>query len=243
MSPETIRALTALNRRFYRTHAARFDASRREAWPGFGRIWEALPEKPRRVLDVGCGNGRFGASMGARVPDGHYLGVDACRELLAACRRRSGLPSHSELLQLDAIAHPAALPGGPFDLIAVIALLHHVPGRATRANLLAELARRLAPGGTLLITRWRLGAAPELDRLQLPASAWRDVPIDPADLEPGDLLLSFDGGSAVPRYCHALASEEIRAAADAASLACCHRFRADGRGGAANDCWLLRAAA
>ena len=71
MSPETVLALNEINRRFYRTSAEAFSASRDYPWLGWERIVGGFPEPPHSVLDVGCGNGRFGVYLAASLGGGY----------------------------------------------------------------------------------------------------------------------------------------------------------------------------
>ncbi|MBI5666839.1 MAG: class I SAM-dependent methyltransferase [Chloroflexi bacterium] len=66
MNPETIRRLNAINREFYRITAPEFDQTRGTAWPGWERLLPYL-RAPLSVLDVGCGNGRFGVFLHEKV--------------------------------------------------------------------------------------------------------------------------------------------------------------------------------
>ena len=99
MNDDTARALEAINRAFYRERAAEFSATREAPWRGWERLLARVrsPKRtsPLRVLDVGCGNGRFGAFLaGALEADGtrlEYVGVDASAPLLAAARLREVL--------------------------------------------------------------------------------------------------------------------------------------------------------
>src|SRR5687768_7374258 len=85
MDITTIRHLNAINREFYRITGDEFDATRGQAWNGWGKIrtyimppLRILPKDipPLHVLDVGCGNGRFGVYL-AGYPGGlFYHGVD-----------------------------------------------------------------------------------------------------------------------------------------------------------------------
>ena len=103
MSPEIQRVLRAINRRFYDRFAPEFDASRGRPWPGWERVVDCLVP-PVAVLDVGCGNGRFGAYLAGRSDGLSYLGVDACGALLRAATERLGkvLETH-ELRRLDVL--------------------------------------------------------------------------------------------------------------------------------------------
>lgn len=59
MNTQTIQRLNAINREFYQITAHEFDQTRGTAWPGWERLLPYL-RPPLTVLDVGCGNGRFG---------------------------------------------------------------------------------------------------------------------------------------------------------------------------------------
>ncbi|MFN7209248.1 MAG: class I SAM-dependent methyltransferase, partial [Aggregatilineales bacterium] len=78
MDEAACRALNALNRAFYAQAAENFDESRGRAWNGWRRLLphlEGLPV-PRRILDVGCGNGRFGRFLARHLPQVRYHGMD-----------------------------------------------------------------------------------------------------------------------------------------------------------------------
>jgi SAM-dependent methyltransferase len=238
MSPETVLALNEINRRFYRTSAEAFSGSRDYPWLGWERIVGGLPAPPRSVLDVGCGNARFGAYLAAWLGgEFSYLGVDASAELLALARRRSDLPSDTALIERDLVAGPSAdaLPGGHYSLVAAFGLLHHVPSFARRLELLGEMVERLEPGGRLAISVWRFGAFERFQHKLVPF----EPPIETADLEPGDVLLSFGEAPGAVRYCHFLDEDEIDRLLAAAALPCLDRFWADGREETLNDYLVL----
>ena len=81
MKDEIVDKLLKLNQGFY-THFARpFADSRTSPQPGFSRLLEHLPENYERVLDVGCGNGRFGQFMMTTCSPFNYTGLDFTSEL------------------------------------------------------------------------------------------------------------------------------------------------------------------
>ena len=94
MDDATALALNAINLALYRDRAAEWSAVRTRPWRGFARVageLASLPGERLRVLDVGCGNGRF-----LRTLD-EALG--ALRQQLGFASRRLGGDHHAaELL-------------------------------------------------------------------------------------------------------------------------------------------------
>ncbi|MEM9174512.1 MAG: class I SAM-dependent methyltransferase [Myxococcota bacterium] len=254
MDEFTRRQLHALSRAFYDERAEAFDASRIGLpWPGWTRLRESLPTARASVLDVGCGNGRFAAWLAQADVAFDYVGTDASASLLAAARERvapalAAAGCEARFVAQDFLERPdgpgEALPQGPFSLVALMGVLHHVPGRETRAGLVAAAADRLAPGGLLALTLWRFAGRPRFEKRRVPWSAVGTVlgaPVDEARLEAGDALLRFgDDPEAAPRYCHETDEAELEDWARAAGLETVALFAADGAQGDLNRHWIAR---
>jgi SAM-dependent methyltransferase len=237
MTPETARALARINEEFYRRHALLFASKRDRPWPGMRRVLDAVPA-PRTVLDVGCGHGRFAQLLAERGVRASYQGVDASAELLALARARTDLTEGAQFARADVIESPQAISRGPFDLIGVFGVIHHVPREVTRAALVRALAERLAPGGTLAVAFWRTtGDEDGARRL-----AWSRAGIDERELEPGDRLQRFDTDDMVYRFSHFADEAELARLATAAGLPLAARFDSDGAGGVSNAYLLWRRA-
>jgi tRNA (uracil-5-)-methyltransferase TRM9 len=248
-------ALNTLNRDFYAREAQAFRAARREPWPGFARVLARLraaasvpgASRPQAVLDVGSGDGRFAQYLSdALGSELDYTGVDASLELTAHARAR-GLGAAFRFEARDFVeADPdAALPDGPFVLIALFGVLHHVPGQNARRELLRALARRLLPGGLLAFTFWRLDGDARFDSRVIDWSEHNgraSTPIALAQLERGDTLLRF-GQAEAPRYCHFCDPVETEELVGCTELTLLDRFRADGRGNQLNEYVVLSARA
>jgi len=247
----TLRALNAINRAFYREGAAEFSATRDQPWPGWTRLAELLARAnlpaPLEVLDVGCGNGRFGCFLAEQQPELRYLGLDASAELLAIARSRGPIGADPELRQLDVVEQDldACLGEGRFSLVALMGVLHHLPGAERRRAVLRALAGRLRPGGLLALTAWQFEA---YQRFRDRIVAWEEYnlgaeePIDLAQLEPGDHLLRWGRGARL-RYCHFADEDETRALLAPLPCQTLASYRADGREANLNHYVVLRAGA
>jgi len=254
MDEKTVRALAAINRDFYRDSATAFSETRRASWPGWeplvGWVERRLPSPALRVLDVGCGNGRFGAflaeALPARAAGFDYCGLDASPPLLDSVRARRLPVATTEVLLGDVIETPleSLLADRTFSLIAVFGLLHHIPSERRRTALLSTLARRLEPGGLLALAFWRFDDFERFRARRRPFEDWnRDAAetIDVSQLEPGDHLLRWGEGTAAVRYCHHVDAAEAERLVGAAGLERLASYDADGREGSLNRYFVLGA--
>jgi SAM-dependent methyltransferase len=132
-------------------------------------LWEALPEggnpsdlklrlaflleharsvqdpagAPGRILDVGCGEGRFAAEL--TLAGLQVLGVDVAQEALRRARAK-----HADLdLRLVPVEGPWPLADSSFDVVWAGETIEHV---ADTAAWLSEVRRVLRSEGTLLLS-------------------------------------------------------------------------------------------
>jgi len=201
------------------------------------------------VLDIGCGNARLARFLDEAGLSIEYTGLDASDDLLTADAERlpKALLERCHLVHHDFVrtASPGSgLPPGPFDLTALMGVLHHVPGRDWRLALLGAARDRLRRGGILALAAWQFADRPRFAARQVEWSGIGTVlerPVDRAALEAGDRLLRFGNDpSAPPRYCHQVADREFEGWPQALGLEALEDFRADGSEGDLNRYWILR---
>jgi SAM-dependent methyltransferase len=231
MREETAKKIMDSVRSGYDTIAGEFAASRSDLQ------WLELDDFRRRVksgdriLDLGCGSGRvFKLFAGAAI---EYEGLDVSPELVAIARREN-----QDLLATFRVGSMLALPydDASFDVVLMIAALHHVPSRRFRLQAVREAARVLRPGGLLLLTNWDLWSHPKRWRW-LGRNLWRKA-TGRSDLDWNDVLVPWVRGVAetVWRYYHLFTLAELRRLCRAAGLEVEENVRVGERrrGGAAN---------
>jgi len=101
------------------------------------------PLAGKTALDVGCGAGLLSeplARLGAKV-----TGVDASPEVIAVAREHAATAD----LDIDYRVADVARLGGAFDLVTAMEVIEHV---AEPAAFVEALAKRLAPGGLLIMS-------------------------------------------------------------------------------------------
>jgi len=123
-----------------------------------------------RVLDFGCGVGRFSAPIAELVSDGQVVGVDLVPKMIEFCRReiqpvfsnaefllsRSSNPHYDQFLSntkiepID-IEHWSQAKMGEFDLICALSVFTHLDA-SMAASTFKLFSRLLRPGGLIYIT-------------------------------------------------------------------------------------------
>lgn len=247
MKASTVAALERINREFYRLRAREFSDTRKQPWPGWQRVSDLARKHlgPGRisVLDLGCGNGRFGTELdrllGSAGLEISCLGIDSSVPLLGLAAAKSGSIGVGEqsFVAGDLVHRPLAQLAGRarFDLIVNFGLMHHIPSQRARAQLLAASAEHLRIGGLMAVSFWQFGG---LERFENRTISWLGCQdVDPEDLEAGDRLLAW-GESGAARYCHFTSPAEAEALVGPLGLEEISSFRSDGKTDDLNLYWV-----
>jgi 2-polyprenyl-6-hydroxyphenyl methylase/3-demethylubiquinone-9 3-methyltransferase len=106
----------------------------------------------KRILEIGCGDGSFGQRLCGVFPDAEYLGIDIAPNPGRLFRGDAQRAQFRTMSAGDLVAEGPA----PFDLVAFVDVLHHVPEPA-RVPILADAAALTAPDGMIAIKEWERG--------------------------------------------------------------------------------------
>lgn len=148
MKKEVVQQIVEENREIYNRIADQFSSTRKHPWGEF-ELFEPLVKDNDAVLDVGCGNGRLGEFLTDHKIQ--YHGHDISRKLIEHAEKKCprGTFSVGEASQLP-------YPNGTFNVVFLVATLHHIPSHALRKKVIREAYRVLKNGGTLIMTEWNL---------------------------------------------------------------------------------------
>lgn len=272
MKAEIQQRLLDLNRKFYATVADDFDATRLNLPMGMVRVLNYVrpllrnkeygirnteseiaaqpnsalrnPPSALRVLDAGCGNGRFCWALEMLETPVEYVGLDADERLLTLAGEHAAKLNHVKTqfvvedlagMSINATyAEKFAIRNSQFTiphLVTCFAVLHHIPDSALRESIVHRLSSTVAPGGKLILSNWQFMNSPRLVAKQID---WTTIGVDPAEVEPGDALLPWNQGSYAVRYVHQIDEDEMRQLAEGAGLTIEEFFYADGKEGNLN---------
>ncbi|MFA6594137.1 MAG: class I SAM-dependent methyltransferase [Candidatus Buchananbacteria bacterium] len=164
MSRQNTQKILEQTKEFYNEIALDFSDTRGRWWRGFGDFAKYV-RPGGKVLDIGCGNGRM-AEIFADSKAG-YLGIDNSEELIKIARERfKDKPwakfEVGDMLELES-RNPAYRSGRlkveSYDLVLLVAVLHHLPSKKLRLQTLENIFSILKPGGRLVMINWNLWQA------------------------------------------------------------------------------------
>ena len=189
--------------------------------PGVRRVLQSLRLEDT-ILDLGCGSGAFARALAASGHTGRYVGVDFSPTILE--RARSGhydfpvtflqadlaspeqLESIVHFIAEDDAAQPTEIPLKRWAVVTAFAVLHHLPGRSLRLDLLKRARRWLLPGGRLILSTWQFSSNKMARSRSLP---WSTVGLSMDDVDGGDHLVDWRGGAPGVRYVHEFRESEL----------------------------------
>ena len=133
----------------YNSISDKYSRVREKDWKEMDFLFDKYLDSKDRVLDLGCGNGRFFPSFLKKETE--YFGVDPSLNLINIAQDNY----HQGNFQ---VASGNSLPfsNNYFDKVYSIAVLHHIPSLDLRLQFLKEVKRVLKVDGYLILTVWDL---------------------------------------------------------------------------------------
>lgn len=131
----------------YNSIADKYSRVREKEWKEFNFLFDKYLSQNDRILDLGCGNGRFYPAFKNKNVD--YLGIDVSSKLIEIAK--NNYPEGKfEVSSIDSILSDS------FDKVYSIAVLHHIPSHELRLDFLKEIRRVLKDDGCIVLTVWNL---------------------------------------------------------------------------------------
>lgn len=243
MKQEIVSQLIDLNNAFYKKVATPFTQTRSYSWTGWDEIASVFTElgfSPKRILDLGCGNGRFLTFIKKQWSINNYLGIDSSNELLSFAKESYREDASAQFITHDIFKNPELSEiSDNYDLIVLLGVMHHVPSEDLRVDLLKNAAEKLEKGGYLVATFWDFLSEKKLSKKVVD---WNLVNISEVELDKRDYLLDWKRDKTAYRYCHYYTFEEIEKLLVKCNLKSVKQFFADGPGGRANRYVLMQRA-
>jgi tRNA (uracil-5-)-methyltransferase TRM9 len=247
-----------LNIYFYKTIASHFDSSRQYFWPGFTSLKNHLPAdfKSLRVLDLGCGNGRFGEFLESQNLLQSYTGLDSDPSLIQEAKQRYPQLTfkHQDILLSDLGFD------NQFDLSVSFGVMHHLATNQSRLDFLESITRATISEGLVCVSFWKfLDIDPKakrvvfepgkkvdsvvlnyLQKFKLETGLQFDLDEFFGSFKAGDYLLSWKRGGFGIRFAHDYTKSEIENLFSLSSLKIKASWLADGPGDRGNQYYLLQ---
>ncbi len=136
----------------YNLVSSSFASTRDRLWPEMKFLFD-YAKKGERILDVGCGNGRFSKYLEGT----DYKGVDFSEKIIEEAEKR--FPKKNFYVG-DALSLP--FKNESFDKVYGIAVIHQIPSYRYRLQAVLEMKRVLKPGGRIFLTVWEIGKGSKL---------------------------------------------------------------------------------
>ncbi len=181
----------------YNLIAQDFSRTREVVWPEMDFLFNDFLYPGNKVLDLGCGNGRWFDVFQKMKAD--YVGVDNSQELIKIAQEKYPQGKFRLANALD-------LPFSDkfFDCVYSIAVFHQIPSSQFRLKFLEEAKRVLKPGGPLILTVWNFHRPRELILL-IKYTILKLL--GKSELDFGDVFCSW--GDKAKRYYHIFFKREL----------------------------------
>lgn len=173
-----------------------FSRTRHSIWPETKNLLDKYISKKEKILDLGCGNGRYFKYFKEKNID--YFGIDNSEKLIKIAKNKN---PEANFQTADAFKLP--FPDKFFDKIISIAVLHHIPSKELRIQFIKEAKRVLKTGGILILIVWNFK---KIKKFFIYFNSFI-LKLFGSKLDFGDFLKSW--GDKTLRYYHCFSKKEL----------------------------------
>jgi tRNA (uracil-5-)-methyltransferase TRM9 len=246
MTQDTINKLLDLNLHFYQNVGTAQNPSLEYYWEGWYKIKNhilSLNKNNPKVLDIGCGNGRFENFLKKEMAlNCDYTGVDFADQY--SIGRNPNL--NSKFVKGDVIKDnwTSGFVSNKFDLVVAFGLIHHIPSSKSRQKFFDDVRSIVGNNGLFVFSTWEFATNPRLIKRILDLEAkelfLKSQNINTEDLEQGDYILDWIKKILLHRYAHSFTESEIIEYLNKSGFELVDKFESDGRSLRRNKYWICK---
>lgn len=214
MDKELAKKIIAQTAKTYNLIADNFSQTRCWTPPEIENLITTRIKSGDKILDVGCGNGRFCPTMINAGAD--YTGIDIAENLIKIAKKN--YPAGKFAI---AAADSLPFPEQTFNAVVSIAVLHHLPSKNLRRRFLKEIRRVLKNNGEFIAVVWDLRPcyllkAGKFKRFHYFLAEQFKIAGRASKLDFGDFYLPWQ--NKYQRYLHVFTLSELRNLSEAAGF-------------------------
>jgi ubiquinone/menaquinone biosynthesis C-methylase UbiE len=204
MKDKYARDLLEKTKRDYEEIAEHFSETRVKPWKDIIFLADYVKDG-NKLVDFGCGNGRlFELFKDKKI---EYFGIDFSEKLIEIAREKYRNYSNIEFLVGNVLK--TEFKKNSFDTVYSIALLHQIPSKKFRLQVLKEAKRILKSTGFLILTIWNIWQRKYIKNI-LKTFILKIIGLTKLDFKDAFIPWKKRDGTIITRYYHAFTIKELR---------------------------------